>query len=331
MSNWGVGLLFSPGPGGRPELLTIRDVEAACPTCGHPAVQRFYDAVPFHSWTLAACRIALERAGRGLHTRCTQCDTEVGEADIVRWVVHTGFARGRGLVQGFAAKSGERRWLLSPHQHLDVQLVPAWGERADASQREVEALTGAAVSDAFGRSFSPKEELRAWLRATPASTPALTRLAPGLWAASAPNAIDAEASLATLRATTTLGSWVRADLLAEGELDASAPHAAFAWLSGLGAALEGRAVATFASADLVAPTLDEVLARFPVQVPVELSGDTLVLQVPGFPEGALTVDPRDVAREAARSASAPADLARLELDRVLWAVTGWDATQDADP
>ena len=61
-----------------------------------------------------------------------------------------------------------------------------------------------------------------------------------------------------------------------------------------------------------------------------MSEDALVLHVPGFPEGALTVDPRAVAHEAARSASAPADLARLELDRVLWAVTGWDAEQDTD-
>lgn len=301
----------------------IRDVEAACPVCAHPAVQRFYDAVSFHSWTLAACRRALEHGGTGLAADCDQCGARVGEEDIVRWVVHTGFARGAGLVQGFAERKGERRWLLSPHERLDVQLVPRWDSGADASQRELAHLQADDVMRVFGRAFSPKEALRAWLLSTEDEERALTRLAPGLWALATYGSLDSDAARADIEAASGGASWVGVDLVRDGEADASAPHTAAGWLRGVEAALQERSVRAFARADDVEETLRAILARFPVQVPVERDGARLLLGVPGFAPGAVAIDPVAVATEAARSASDPADVARLELDRILWGVTGW--------
>lgn len=331
MSNWGIGLITSPGPGGRPDTLVLRDVEAHCPECGLETVQRFYEATSLHALTLGRLAALLDAGGPAMADTCTQCKAAIGSDDVVRWVLHTGFPGGEGLVQGFGTADGERRWLLAPHRHLDVQLVPEWDATEDTSTLELEALDDAAFERAFGRVCNPKEGARRWLRTLSEDGLRVHRLAPGTWVAAGRGEPDVPAAVAAVEQATRTGRW-DAIVLVDRGLPADAwPHAPAQWLAGV--ELGDRWVVGLCDRDRVAPALERIIATFPVQMPVRALDDRqleLVLPELGdWPEHP-RVDSAAVALEAARTLLAVDDMARVELDRLLAALTGLlDGEDDA--
>lgn len=325
MSNWGIGLLFTFGPHARPDVLTLRDVEAHCGACGHELVVRYYDARPFHSWTIGAARRALEEARAPFEGTCPQCDAAATAENVVRWVLHFGFPSGRGLVQGFAHVDGTRRWLLSPHESMDVQLVPRWHLPSDQSRVEVDTLTDDAVVKAFARPFNPKAATRDRLgRPAPAETISAERLSQTLALVSAARGAADAVVDAALR---ELGErWVAAPLSTEGVPVGGFAGAPAEWLpSGLTRDWWGAA-----DAGAVLPALEHIVQGFPVPLAFEESGDTITVRLPDGATPPPTIDARGVAEEAARSMVEVGDAARLELDRLLQALTGlWTGEEDA--
>lgn len=315
----------------------LRDAEAHCGSCGKETVQRFYEATSLHALTLPRLRALLDQGAPAMQDVCSQCGAEIGPAQVVRWVLHFGYPSGDGLLQGFADADGGRRWLLSPHRAIDVQLVPAWDTDADASMREVDALDDETLRATFGRVLNPKEGARRWLaRASSAVSAAadaaphqLHRLAPGTWVAygvgAADHADEAAIVAALCQTEPDDGPWVGVTLVDDGVLADAWPHAPSSWLAGLGAATGGHWVRAYAGAGRVAPTLRTIVAGYPVQLPIErLDDEVLRVRLPelgDWPDHP-TIDAREVAFEAARSLLAVDDAARIELERLLQALTG---------
>lgn len=367
MSNWGIGLLFTFGPGGQPEVLLLRDVEAHCPACGKEAIMRYYDAAPFHTLTVRALRAILDRSGAPFAAECTQCEAAVGDEHVVRWVLHFGFPSLRGLIQGFADADGTRRWLLSPHEQIDVQLVPRWHLPGDESRREVEALDEAAVMSTFGRAFNAKEVARRALSTPDAHGAQPHSLGPALAVAIMPagtpmtdvleranrlprpehddgafgdvgpratvalanetEAQDAEQSGESTRASARPADWIAEPLCLGGVLTDGYAGAAAGWLAGLRLD-EPEAVDVWGLADAsaVLPAARHIVKLFPVQVGFEERADGVLAML--LDDGGAQqpeIDARGVAREAARTLLDVADTTRLEIDRLLHALTGlWD-------
>lgn len=325
MSNWGIGLLFGFGPGARPEVLAIRDIEAHCPACGRENIVRRYDAHPFHSFTVARLRAALEAGAEGATGICAQCEATFDSSHAVRWVLHYGFPSGRGLIQGFAdAASGERRWLLSPHHAIDVQLVPRWDEEEDRSRVEHEVLTREVVTEVFGRAFNAKEEARH--AAATISAGSTLRLGPALAFVALPTGATEQDAVAAAG----LGGLEVAERIAEGGAARTGfPGAPAEWLAGV-PLREAVSLWGVASRAAVVDAARAIPATFPIEVRFDGADDAEHLALQG-PDGAWSGDTPDldvvgVTQEAARALLDPGDATRLEIDRLLHGLTGlWQA------
>ncbi len=350
MSNWGIGLLFSPGPGGRPEVLYLRDVESHCSACGLERVERFYSATSFHALTLRRLEALLESAPDAVSAPCAQCDAPMDGHDAVRWLLHYGFAGGDGLLQGFGTREGGRRWLLSPHARIDVQLVPEWDAAHDASNREVDTLDDETLLALFGRVLNPKESVRRAVAAAPvfsARVPhRIERLSEGLAVVLAPHGALDEAwvrrDLAGLDAVADTddpadkagGIWQIEPLAIAGETAHGFPAAPDEWLADVAARHPRLDVFGAARHGAATAGLRAAIDTFTVAVTLEPrddAADVLELRAPGDPDMPPIAFPlADICREAARTMAAPADIARLEIDRALAGLTGLLGTDDDD-
>lgn len=322
MSNWGIGLLFSFGKGAQPEILVLRDVEAACGACGHEVLMRYYDALPFHTLTTGALRAMLERAHAPFAGTCTQCDAPATEEHVQRWVVHYGFPSMRGLIQGFADTAGQRRWLLSLEETIDVQLVPRWDTPHHGRREEVNTLTEAAVQDVFGRAFNGKALARTLV----------ADAAGGLHGLSPTHAVaihDAPLSETELRERFSLAPDAVVAPWCEGhDVITGFAGAPDVWLSEIAPDTHAWGIAY---ADQVLPAAEHIVSTFPVEMTFVQTGDEITLQWAESPAAAPVLNARDIAMEAARTATHVADITRLEIDRLLLGLTGlWTAEEDAE-
>ncbi|MFT6626919.1 MAG: hypothetical protein ACJA1R_000171 [Flavobacteriales bacterium] len=344
MSNWGIGLLISPGPGGRPEAVLLRDAEAHCGKCGWETVERTYESTSLHATTTRVLSSLLDAGAPSLAQTCLQCGDAVGPEHVVRWVIHFGFMSGRGLIQGFGTTDGARRWLLSPHQAMDVQLVPAWENTADRSREEVEALDEPTVARVFGRAFQPKQRVREWVATSvDAHDDTLHYLGPGTYVQllRPDDANELDAVIASARKTLDqsepeAGPWHLETLVHDGEPADTYPHAPAAWLSGLDDALEGLTVLSFVGLGRVKPALEHIVSGFPIQLLFEpIDEETLRMRLPdldGWPDHP-TLDLTGIGAEAARTMLTIDDAARVELERLLQSLTrlNHDDTPETDP
>lgn len=298
--------------------MSIRDVEGHCGECGHEVIERRYDAHPFHSLTLPRLRRLLDAAPDGFAGTCPQCDAAVSEEHAVRWVLHYGFASGRGLIQGFG-EGDERRWLLSPHDAFDVQLVPAWDRSVDQSRREVEVLDAAAIRSAFGREFNAKEAARTWLAdRVPSDDGAVRAMGPALRVVHVPTG----GRPLPAAEVADPDRWAAAPLVEDGLPVAGYPGAADEWLAGL--TLHGDAWG-LVHLDAIGAFARSIPEGFPIQIAFdEPEPDRLVLRLPDREERGVDpeLDARGIAVEAARALLDPGDATRLEIDRLLLALTG---------
>jgi hypothetical protein len=346
MSHHGIGLLFAPGEEtGYIRLLHIHDVELVCPACRHDTVVRRYNDHPFHRITAHWLQHALDQGPRlAGPTPCPTCDHPLQAEDIRRWTFHHGFPDGTGVLQGLAHRDGRRRWSPADFPILDPQQTLAWIDaRPDDPPGPWQhrphltgPLTEQAVVALLGRPLSGKALARAALRRLApggGDLPCFLDLGPNLHAGFLPISAGDEAVAglwAHHRRTTPLpdGLWVHAVLGDADHLAAGFDGAAEAWLSDMRPhlAAAGARLHAWALADAVGPALDAIVSRFPIPCRMEaLDLDTLWLRAPGMrdPDLAPQIVPADVAAEAARSLSQPTDIARLEIDRILHALTGW--------
>lgn len=150
---------FSPGPGGHPEIMLILDLWCACGVCGHPQIQRFYHATPFHQLTLSALRTIAQSA----HTRggyeCENCGSQTGPHDVGESVTRLAFADDAGELVAFASELSSVdeplvQWQCSPARRLDPQIQPV--RHPDEALQVHEELSGELVERVFGRCFGAK-------------------------------------------------------------------------------------------------------------------------------------------------------------------------------
>jgi hypothetical protein len=147
---------FSPGEGGAPRVMYVADVQCACGLCGHPQLQRFYHAVPFHPLTLGG----LARLARNVNAKagysCPNCGTPVGPGEVERGAIIYGFPDDAGTLMATVdyLAGGQLAWELTPERRLDPQVQPRFVP--DPAAEPVAALDEALVHEVFGRAFNLK-------------------------------------------------------------------------------------------------------------------------------------------------------------------------------
>ena len=329
----GIGLLTSPGDGGRTELLLLLDVVWCCPGCGHEQQERYYRATPLHPCTLARLEQRLDHAPAGVQASCEQCDQPMDGADAVeRWSLQTGFPGGHGLLQGFADRAGGRSWRLSPHQRLDVQLLPVLEPPEDIASVIVERLSESTCLDVFHRCWNPKSALRQALLHHPPAPGSCVAIdpTPGLRIVIA-DADDADQALA-LMASRLPDAWVTETLVAGGEPARGWLNGPAEWLGDLLPSRPRTFVVAAADPAQVAEAAQTIVESFPMRITIEATTPTTCrLIVEGAPEDAVTIqlDQHDVATEAARTLICPRDATRVELDRAIVWIGSATASEEA--
>lgn len=320
MSHHGIGLVFSFGPGGRPEVVVIGDLLLHCEVCGYESGVRRYLPAPFHTLTTRALELLLPTIADGVEGPCPQCAEPLTTGAVVASLLHYGFPSGKGVIRGF--RQGNRTsWLLCPHDGIDVQEVPDWSPSVDASRVEAERLDETVISEAFGRCLSAKAQSRSWING---GERGVLRCGPGL-ALVTGCASEEEAIAAASENTVTPGPWIAVDLAPDGALDGfyGAPAG---WLAGL--QLSGDGLWGCAALSGLQEVVESIVSGFPIEVGIARDADTLAMILPdsdsGSPRPLLALG--EIAYEAARSMSFPGDIARLEIDRILHGLTGlWEA------
>ena len=316
MSHHGIGLSFSFGPGGRPEVTLLGDLLAHCEGCGYESGVRKYLPVPFHTLTVRALAANLSELPGQMAGACPQCESPLGVGTVSACALHYGFPAGAGVVRGFL--EGESiSWLLCPHDAFDVQEVPRWNPAADASRVAATRLDEPALLAAFGRPLSSKELVRRWVRSEESGV-----LRCGADLALVRGGADSEAAAAAADNAAVDGPWIVAPIA-----DGSGPVEGFfgapgGWLRGV--PLGPDPLWGCAAIGGLEKTISDILQTFPIQVGIERDADTLAMILPegeaDQPRPLLGL--REIAYEAARSMSSPGDIARLEIDRVLHGLTG---------
>lgn len=115
---------FSPGPNGRPRVMYIVDLDCACGLCGHPQLQRFYHAAPFHPFTLGRFLDLVATAPFKADGECEQCGSVVHGDHVLRWAVRYGFPDHAGEVVGYASPDDAPVFQVKPRRRLDPQVQP---------------------------------------------------------------------------------------------------------------------------------------------------------------------------------------------------------------
>lgn len=338
MSHHGIGLLFTPGEHGQPEILYIRDVTITCPVCRHEQYFRWYSSTPYHPMHAQRLTQLLHKANTGLEHECEQCGESLDERHTSRHLIHWGFAGGKGLIQGHWWRDGREKWVLQPFRHIDAQIVPDWEPAADISNVVLDELTEEAVDDAFGRGISGKAAVRrALLKRAQRSDPpsgGFTEIAEstilGVFTDNENDEQIAQEFDRYLRHTKQTGDWHRVELNPGGQLLSGFIGAPSSWLGDL--SLSGLRVIIWTDAARVFEHADRILRSFPIKVRIrQLPGTPLlVLRMPNQKDTSTSprIDPVGIAEEAARSASPIEDVVRLEIDRILHLLTGLVSPDD---
>ncbi len=301
----------------------LGDLLAHCPACGYESGVRNYIPTPFHTLTVARLRILLDGLTERMEGVCPQCEAVLDSGSVQATMLHYGFPSGIGIIRGLSS-AGETSWLLCPHDEFDVQEVPQWDAAADSSRVECATLTEEEVWRVFGRPLSPKQAARDWLITGQSG---VLDCGPGLRLVRGQH--EDEASVAAIAAENSVvdGPW-SAVLLSDGDKRLSGFFGApDGWLARIetgsdklwGCAAQGP----------LAGTIERIVKQFPIEIELVREPDTLAMILPASdgPEGRPTFEIAEISIESARSMSYPPDVARLEIDRLLHALTGlWVVT-----
>ncbi|MEM1347313.1 MAG: hypothetical protein AAGI01_02070 [Myxococcota bacterium] len=147
---------FSPGPSGRPRVLYIVDLDCACGLCGHPQLQRFYHAAPFHPFTLGRFLDLIATAPFKADGECEQCGSAVHADHVLRWAVRYGFTDDAGEVVGYASldSGSEPVFQVWPRRRLDPQVQPR--HTPDEGAAILDTFDDEICVREFGRTFHVK-------------------------------------------------------------------------------------------------------------------------------------------------------------------------------
>ncbi len=182
---------FCPGAGGRLETMIMIDLDARCPLCRQPALQRFYHSTPFHPFTLVHFDRLADEAALKAGFSCEQCATSVGSADILRSALTYAFADDAGQIRRINhLDDGSTTYLLTPRHRLDPQALPLWEPDPDDDGPQIHrrSLTESDLKTTFERPFNLK---LAWRdlgdQALEQSTPSIATPTPHLVIGIAPD------------------------------------------------------------------------------------------------------------------------------------------------
>ncbi|MFT6395586.1 MAG: hypothetical protein ACJAYU_000328 [Bradymonadia bacterium] len=238
-------------------------------------------------------------------------------------MLHYGFPSGLGVIRGLS-ESENVSWLLCPHDTFDVQEVPQWDAAADSSRVECATLSEDEILRTFGRPLSAKQVVRKWLLN---DATGVCDCGPGLRLVCG-DYPDAESAVrAAAENSVVAGPWTcvrldQNDAWLEGFFGAPS-----GWLADIDAGLDCL-WGCVAQGDLQ-ETIERIVSSFPIQIGLERESDTLAMILPDSdgPQPRPTFEISEIAEESARCMSCPSDIARLEIDRLLHALTGlWVAT-----
>lgn len=305
----GITLHFQPSSSGHWCQLYIVDIEGHCPSCGWAEVKRYYRDTPFHSLTVRKLDSLGELAPTHFSATCEQCGSNVGPTDVQRHTLHYGFADGTGLIQRFATGS-KLQWQLSPRRHLDSQQILQWEPEDNIASMIVDRINERTIHSVFGRVLSPKEALRTIVRSADTGT---RRLSHGLEVTYpvAPFNISTESP--------TTAAWQ----FPESEtLGAPLPGHAWEWFSDLFGSPDGFDSHAMVVIDIaqISTALRKAVGQFPMDTTITEDEDSITVTTD---DEVLTFIKSDIAREAALTLSEPGDIAHMELDRAIHALS-WD-------
>lgn len=322
----GVGVLFPPGSDGRPTALYVADLQVNCVACGLELTRRYFLSTRFHPLTVLRLEQLLVSLPSAIEGECAQCEEPLAPQGVERWAMQISPGDGDGLLHGLCDPEGKPRWRFYPHDFLDVQGLPRLEMPEDISSVALDALTELDFYAASGRYWSPKSALRRAILADDEELAVLPGAlleddgsvlldaAPGLrfWIG-VPE--DAPLALEALREA----GWAAALLVDDGETNDAYPDAAYYWMDDLTPHLEDTSVIGAAHPDAADDALRRHFERFPVDLRFERDGDLLrVIAGDGdTPSKRLDFPLEGICEEAARTGSAPGDIARIEIDRAL--------------
>lgn len=151
---------FSPGEGGRPEILYILDLDCRCHLCGHEQFQRYYHSVRFHSLTVEELESLAHEGYKKAQYDCENCGESVGPEEVRRTALTFGFADEAGLIQIYIDRlEGRKSFELVPKRRLDPQSMPRWWSNAATAPRNtlvVDEIDDDIVEDHLERPFNAK-------------------------------------------------------------------------------------------------------------------------------------------------------------------------------
>lgn len=178
---------FRPDPHGHPEVMTITDLQCGCGVCGHPQIQRFYHATPFHPLTLTGLLRLASEAPHKVGYTCENCGSEVASiTDVGAAVLRLALADDAGEIICFVSDVGSVdgptvRAQVRPNRRLDPQVQPTF--EPDDALETYALLTEGILMQRLERPLSIKAAWRDlasdWL-ADPQGGASL-RVAPGMW------------------------------------------------------------------------------------------------------------------------------------------------------
>ena len=317
---------FSPGEDG-PRVMYIADVQCACGLCGHPQLQRFYHAVPFHPLTLGG----LGRLARNVNAKagysCPNCGTPVGPGEVERGAIVYGFPDDAGTIMATVdyLAGGEVAWELTPERRLDPQVQPRF--TPDPGAEPVASLDDALIQEVFGRVFNLKalwrEVASDWARDPDGG--AVASASPGCVVA-----IDRDADALEALLGAELDAREDADDLVAVPLSADAPRQAgdlHGWMPPevLAALERGDAVAEVLlseedAAEAVRRAFEVGRLRWTERAGAD---DVLVFDEIATPRGEPytgTLDLGDVLEHAARTGVTPGEAGRLAAEQIVGAL-----------
>ena len=280
---------------GSPRLGYRQDLHEACSICGKEHVRRTYGDSDLHSFTTARMQRIAAVAAEQVPFACEQCGCEEAGARAL----HSLFGpASRGRVECWLS-AGVAQWRVERDAQLDAQEL-ARPLRALPDHEGWGAWPGAAgLARSLGRWWSPKERIRAAV--TSGHLPLEPEfLADGLfWSAGA--------CCQTRR-------WV--DLTQDGRPVAGGAGAPEEWLEGGAATLPTVQVGVESERWLA--WLTEATRDWPVEVEVTQEGSLLTAARRDAPDDLLARWEADhLTRESALTATAPADVAAIAVQRAL--------------
>lgn len=309
----GITLHFQPSSSGHWCQLYIVDIEAHCPSCGWAEVKRYYRDTPFHALTVRKLESLGELAPTHFSATCEQCGAGVGPADVQRHTLHYGFADGTGLLQRFATRD-DVQWQLSPHRHLDSQQILQWEPEDNIASMIVERIDERTIHSVFGRVLSPKEALRAMVRGTDIRR---TNLSHGLEVT-----YPASPNLDPIDGPTAAGPYQFPE---SNTLGSPIPGHAWEWISDLYDSPDSfnEHAAIIIDIEKISTALRKAIGQFPMDTTITEDEESITVTTD---DEVLTFVKAEIAREAALTLSEPGDIAHLELDRAIHALS-WDQSE----